>query len=165
MNESDLNMVSLKDAMRKVAATVGVVSTRHDNSPMAMTATSFCSVTLEPASILVCVNHSASMHGALKLGAAFCMNLLSEGQNDVSAACGGHVHPQERFNIGDWRFAHDGVPYLCSAQANIFCKVAQIIDCGTHSIVIGSVCDVKVIQDVAPLVYCDGDYVKLAAVA
>lgn len=158
-------MASLKDAMRKVAATVGVVSARHEDSPMAMTATSFCSVSLDPASILVCVNHSASMHRALKLGAAFCMNLLCEGQNDVSAACGGQVHPQERFNIGDWRFSHDGVPYLGSAQANIFCKVSQIIDCGTHSIVIGSVSDVTVIQDVAPLVYCDGGYAKLAAVA
>lgn len=158
-------MVSLKDAMRKVAATVGVMSTRHADSPMAMTATSFCSVTLEPASILVCVNHSASMHGALKLDTPFCMNLLGEGQNDVSAACGGQVHPEERFSVGDWRFAHDGVPYLGSAQANIFCKVAQIIDCGTHSIVIGSVSDVTVMQDVAPLVYCDGGYVKLATVA
>lgn len=158
-------MGSLKDAMRKVAATVGVVSTRHAGSPMAMTATSFCSVSLDPASILVCVNHSASMHGALKTGTAFCMNLLGEGQNDVSAACGGQVHPQERFTIGEWRGTHDAVPYLGNAQANIFCEVAQVVDCGTHSIIIGRVTDVDVMPDLAPLVYCDGGYVRVAASA
>lgn len=158
-------MASLRDAMRKVAATVAVISTRHEGQPMAMTATSFCSVSMDPATILVCVNRSAAMHAALGIGSQFCMNLLCEGQVDVSAACGGQLQAQQKFRVGEWSNAGGDVPFLGNAQANIFCTVAQIMDSGTHSIIIGLVRHVEVMPEVAPLVYCDGNYVRVAAAA
>lgn len=152
---------ALRNAMRKAAASVSVVSTRHDGRRMAMTATSFCSVSLNPPSILLCVNRAASMHGALRDGARFCLNLLAEDQQALSAACGGHVPPEDRFEVGGWKEEAGGLPYVSDAQANLFCTVERLVDHGTHTIVIASVNEVKAREHGAPLVYLDGRYLEV----
>ena len=157
--------VTLKDAMRRVAATVGVVSARFGDQDMAMTATSFCSLSLEPPALLVCVNRQAAMHEVLAVGSRFCMNVLEETQDKVSAACGGQRQRSERFEGGDWEACGQGAPYVRGAQANVFCEVVQRIDYGTHTIIIGQVADVRVSQGRSPLVYFDGGYVSVKGLA
>ncbi len=149
--------LALKSAMRGAAATVSVVSTRIGEDRYAMTATSFCSVSMDPPSILVCVNQSAAMHGALTTGAGFCLNLLTAQQRHLSVACGGAASPAERFAGGDWD-DHAGTPYLPEARCNLFCRVERLIAHGTHTIVIGEVIDVNSQGASAPLVYLNGDY-------
>jgi flavin reductase (DIM6/NTAB) family NADH-FMN oxidoreductase RutF len=101
------------------------------------------------------------MHSALKVGSRFCMNLLGEDQSEVSAACGGARAAVERFSVGQWARNGEGVPYVEGAQSNLFCEVVQIVDCGTHAIIIGQVDAVEVTPDRAPLVYFDGRYVRV----
>lgn len=152
---------ALRNAMRKAAASVSVVSALHDGRRMAMTATSFCSVSLAPPSILICVNRTASMHGALHEGARFCLNLLAENQAALSAACGGHVPAEDRFEVGGWKEGAGGLPYVSDAQANLFCTVERLVDHGTHTIVIAAVSEVKARDTGAPLVYLDGRYLTV----
>ena len=53
-------------SMRYLAASVSIISAKDSNDkPYAMTASSVTSLTLEPPSILVCVNHDASIHDHL----------------------------------------------------------------------------------------------------
>jgi flavin reductase (DIM6/NTAB) family NADH-FMN oxidoreductase RutF len=53
-------------SMRYLAASVSIISAKDANDkPYAMTASSVTSLTLEPPSILVCVNHDASIHDHL----------------------------------------------------------------------------------------------------
>lgn len=148
-----------KIAMRGAAASVSVVSAASGERWHAMTATSYCSVSMDPPSILVCVNRSASMHAMLHEGAEFCLNLLTERHQALSIACG-TGGSEDRFSSADWE-ARDGTPYVVDAQSNVFCRIDRVVDHGTHSIMISSVMEVRTAEDIAPLIYLDGDYLAL----
>src|SRR3546814_11559677 len=68
-------------AMRRLAATVTVISTRADDGIRhGMTATAVTSVSADPPAVLACVNRSAALHAQLHLGPLFCINLLQIGR-------------------------------------------------------------------------------------
>ena len=75
MENSDLNKDFIQ-AMRGVASTVSVVSAKTDDIRHAMTAISVVSLSMEPPSMLVCVNKEASIHNILSVGSLFCLSLI-----------------------------------------------------------------------------------------
>lgn len=148
-----------KQAMRRLAATVTVISTGNGNDRAGMTATAVTSVSTEPATLLVCVNQSAAMHAHLDVGSKMCVNLLRHVHADVSRAFAGQRDAIERFSVGEWASDEDGIPYLKDAQANLFCEVKLAVPYATHTIFIGEVIHVLLHDMVKPLIYQDGDYV------
>jgi flavin reductase len=152
-----------RDAMRRLAATVTVVSTHHDDVRHGMTATAVTSVSVEPATLLVCINQLASIHGPLLARRRFCVNLLHSGHAELSQNFAGELVGDARFTIGEWRAEEGDVPYLADAQANLFCDLDLAVPYATHTIVIGKVTAVRVRDEVAPLIYRDGRYAAAAA--
>jgi flavin reductase (DIM6/NTAB) family NADH-FMN oxidoreductase RutF len=153
--------LAFKGAMRRLATTVSIVSTRSviDDLPMGMTATAVTSLTTDPPALLVCVNRSASIHSSLTMGRPFCINLLAGDHGELSFAFGGKVDPGERFAQGSWHH-HESAPYLADAQSNLFCVVDGLHDYGTHTIVIGRVESVRLHGDVRPLIFGDGRFIE-----
>jgi len=148
---------SLRTAMRYLASGVGVVSALGPAGPAGLAATSITSLALDPPSLLVCVNRSASLHAHLSVGSRFCVSLLAADQKDVAATFGGGDKAL-RFQVGDWVADAHVVLRLAGALANISCVVDQMILYGTHSIVIGGVDEVHLSAQGAPLIYYDGAY-------
>jgi len=155
---SDELRAGFKGAMRRLASGVAVITANGANGPLGLTATSITSMCAEPPTVLVCVNQSASIHGALAVGQPICVNLLARDQQDVSGAFGGKLPPEERFGVGNWEPDHNGVSRLVDAQANISGTIDQLTPYGTHSIVIVRVEDVRLTGPVSPLIYQDGGY-------
>ena len=147
-----------RDAMRRMAATVNVITVSHEGKPMGMTATAVSSLAADPPSLLICVNQSASMHGSLALATHFRVNVLHRDQIDVSRTFSDSTLRDVRFERGGWE--HDGSepPFLPDAQASLLCERSQLIAFATHTIVIGLVCKVRTRDDIDPLVYLDGRY-------
>lgn len=145
--------------MRRLAATVTVITTRNDSGIRhGMTATAVTSVSASPPAVLACVNRSAALHAQLGLGQRFCINLLHRSQQRLSEVFSGAVEGEARFAEGDWQADAAGLPYLADAQANIFCEIEAVHAYGTHSICIGRVTGAISRADVDPLVYQDGCY-------
>jgi flavin reductase (DIM6/NTAB) family NADH-FMN oxidoreductase RutF len=153
---------AFRKAMRRLASTVTIVTTARLGQRSGMTATAVTSLSVEPASLLVCVNRSASIHPDLAPGARFCVNILASVHADLSAAFGGLADPESRFDQGDWERDEHHVPYLADAPANVFCIVEQMIEYGTHSIVIGRVYAAYADPASPQLIYGDGRYLGLA---
>lgn len=150
---------AFRAAMRRLAATVTVISTRSESGLRhGMTATAVTSVSADPPAVLACVNRSAALHAQLGLGRRICINLLHCSQQRLSEVFSGALDGDARFSEGEWLSDADGVPYLADAQANIFCEVEALHAYGTHSVCIGRVVRVECRSDVAPLVYQDGAY-------
>lgn len=150
---------AFRAAMRRLAATVTVISTRADDGIRhGMTATAVTSVSADPPAVLACVNRSAALHAQLHLGQLFCINLLHRSQQRLSEVFSGAIEGEARFAEGSWLSDAAGVPYLDGAQANIFCEIEAIHAYGTHSICIGRVTGAISRADVDPLVYQDGCY-------
>jgi len=145
-------------AMRRLAASVGIVVAAGEDGPVGIAATSVTSLTVDPPAVLICVNRAARLHALLVPTAPLSVNLLSRSQQDVSAAFGGGVPQGERFKVGEWTIGANGLPALAGAQANLGCVIDAMLAYGTHSIVIARVLDVTVSGDVDPLIYQDGRY-------
>lgn len=150
---------AFRNAMRRLAATVTVISTRSETGLRhGMTATAVTSVSADPPAVLACVNRSAALHAQLGLGRRLCINLLHCSQQHLSEVFSRSGEGEARFAVGDWLSDDDGVPYLADAQANIFCEIEAVHGYGSHSICIGRVIRAVSRSDVAPLIYQDGVY-------
>ena len=151
-------MPDFRAAMRRVASTVTVITTadaagqRHG-----IVATAVSSVTMDPPTLLICVNRSASLYAPLIKRGQFCINVLMAHQHDLVADFSGQKVGDARFDTGDWRLDDTtGLPYLHGAQCNLFCRVDWVTSVSTHSVIIAAVDSVQMNGAVAPLLYADG---------
>lgn len=151
-----------RQAMRRFPAAVSVITTRWKGTGCGMTATAVTSLSMDPPSLLVCVNRNSAFHAHLEEVDSFCVNVLREGQHAISSNFGGAMPASERFSEGDWR-ERQGLPYLADAQAVIFCKKSAAFIHATHSIVVGEATGLILHDQVAPLIYIDGRYATLSA--
>jgi len=152
----------LRTGLRRLGKAVVVVTCWYEGRRWAMTATAVSELSMDPPSLLVCVNKSASLHGPLTAGANFCVNILHADHRHVSQACSGKAKGEARFSEGAWEAAPDGTPYLGDAQASFFCTYATHVEYGTHAVVIGAVTGVSASGEVDPLIYLDGGYARAA---
>ena len=145
-------------AMRRHAAAVTIVTAADDRRHHGMTATAVTSLSLEPPSLLVCVNRTTLLHDILVSARRFCVNLLTCEQAQLSGAFSGSVPPGKRFELGAWCRTDEGIDFLADAQANIFCARVATFPYGTHAIFIGEVERVRLSSPVLPLIYHDATY-------
>ncbi len=147
-----------RHAMRRLAATVTLVTTSDaQGQRYGMLATSVTSVTMEPPMLLVCVSRSAHVHPALMARRCMCINVLLEDQASLVRAFSSSLPHEERFANAAWEnHAAFALPYLRDAQAVFFCDVEQVIEAGTHSVVLARVLESRSMDAVRPMVYVDG---------
>jgi flavin reductase (DIM6/NTAB) family NADH-FMN oxidoreductase RutF len=146
-----------KLALRRLASAVVVVTCRDGQTRHAMTATAVNAMSMQPPSMIVCVNRSSSFHAAINRAGNFAINVLHRSQIQISVGCGGKAHGEDRFDLGTWN-DQDGAPVLPDAQAWIVCAKQDRFDYGSHTIFLGRVTSVDIHGAVDPLIYVDGRY-------
>ena len=144
-------------AMRRVAATVNVISLNVHGRPLGITATAVSSLSMEPPSILACINRAAAVHASMADMANFRVNILHRDQEEIARMFADRNMEDLRFAAG-WELAPDLPPRLIDAQASVLCRRIDHHQFGTHSIFIGVIEDVSVREDVSPLLYWNGRY-------
>jgi flavin reductase len=154
-----------KTGMRRLAAGVCLVTaTDRDGVRQGLIATSVISVTVEPPSLLVCVNRAASCHDTIADSGAFCVNLLTEADDEVARRFGSSAARERRFADRQWRALETGAPALDGALASFDCRVSTRVPVGSHTIFIGAVVALALREGAgAPLLYLDGDFARLAS--
>ena len=144
-------------AMRRYIYSVSIMSNKDNaGNPNAITVSSVTSISMNPPSLLICINKSSRIHNSIELGSKFCINLLNNEQKDLSNVCSDEDMYDQRFKDKNWNLQN--IPFLVNAQANIFCKVDKLTSYHTHSIVIGLVEDAKYADEISTLTYVDGEY-------
>ena len=161
MSEIDPELsAAFRQAMRRVASTVNVITICVGGEPMGITATAMSSLAMDPPSLLVCINRTASMHGSMEDVSHFCVNVLHRDQEEIASMFADRRHKALRFVTG-WDVDCARPPRLVDAQAALLCRRTDHHRFGTHSIFIGVVEEVKVREDVHPLIYLNGGYGKV----
>jgi flavin reductase (DIM6/NTAB) family NADH-FMN oxidoreductase RutF len=162
VSETSLDVAEVKagfrDAMRRLAATVTIITTSEGKNWHGMTATAVTSVSADPPALLVCVNQSASLHEPLLGSGRFCVNLLRACHTDLCGVFSGQRDGAERFAVGQWLADESGLPYLADAQASLLCTVELKLPYATHTVFIGRVDTVRIFDEVKPLIYQDGRF-------
>jgi flavin reductase (DIM6/NTAB) family NADH-FMN oxidoreductase RutF len=148
-----------RDAMRRLAGTVTIVTVVDGQTRHGTTATAVTSLSMDPPSLLVCLNRDTRLYGILSRTDKFCVNVLHCENVEVSRKFASPITSEERFAAGDWTSDDDGAPpYLANALASIQCAKESSVDYGSHTVFIGRVLSVRNREDIAPLVYVDGGY-------
>ena len=155
---ADTLVSDFRHGMRRLAATVTLVTTSDEQGERyGMLATSVTSVTMEPPMLLVCVSRSAHVHPTLMARKSMCINVLLDEQASLVRAFSSSLPHEERFANAAWdNHAAFALPYLRDAQALFFCEVDQVIEAGTHSVVLARVLESRSMDVVRPMVYVDG---------
>jgi len=142
---------SFRAALGQFASGITVVTTRdREGRPLGLTVSSFCSVSLQPPLVLVCIDAGSETHAAFVESGLFGVSILAEGQEAVS----------ERFaRPGPAKFADmemvagpRGTALVPGALAHLECALAASHDAGDHTIYVGTVLTLGV-HPGRPLVY------------
>lgn len=157
--------VFLRSMRRLAGGVVLVTACSPEGEAIGLTATAVCSLTVEPPSLLVCVNRSSTLGRILTPGLAFCVNLLAPHHEVLAQVFGGmrQVPREARFGYGQWDASPSGVPLLRDAEASFTCQVGNMVSVGTHIIVIGECLDVALpLTSCGALAYRDGAFHAIA---
>jgi flavin reductase len=135
---------SYREAMARFGAAVNVVTTDGPAGRRGFTASAVCSVTDAPPTLLVCVNRENDSHPALLANGVLCVNTLGADQQALSALFAGDaIDPAVRFAAGEWYTLETGAPALHGAVVSFDCRLAQVTDIGTHSVMFGKVVAIR----------------------
>lgn len=152
-----------KTVMRQVVSSVAIITARSGRVRNGLTATAVCSVSVEPPTMLVCVNRRATAEGLIAESGAFAINVLTEEQHQIARLFStSKLGADERFAEGKWVSLATGAPVLDGAVASFDCRVEERILSGTHHIYIGRVVAAASLDQHA-LLYRDGVFRRLAA--
>lgn len=145
-----------RDMLGSFMTGVTVVAARDEHgAASAFTANSFTSVSLDPPLILVCLAKAAASAGVFSRAERFSVNILGDGQRDLSAAFASRSAAKEAALN---RLTPANPPVLDGSLANMVCERRQVVDAGDHLILIGGVTEFRTGAG-QPLGYFHGGYV------
>jgi flavin reductase (DIM6/NTAB) family NADH-FMN oxidoreductase RutF len=149
----------LRDAMRHVAGGVSVITAGIGDDRTGLTVTSAISLSLDPPTMIVCVNRGASSWPVIQKHRHFCVNILGRAHREVAERFAGRggIKGTERYAGASWTTLVTQASVLDGAVAAIDCAVEEFIERHSHAIVIGEVKAVQV-SGGEPLVYGHGRY-------
>ena len=159
MADSDVNIAdSLKHVLRQMPSPVAIVSVTDPQTllPCGLAITAYAPVSMDPPSMQICINRSAGAYSAILAAGVFSVNILGATGQDVLRCFSDPQKKSERFADGhQWQLS-EGIPYLPTSNAVIFCKTVATHDFGTHTLVIGVVEKVSYGAGAPPAVWLGG---------
>lgn len=146
-------------ALGRFASGVTVVTTKDNSGKLfGITVSAFCSVSLEPPLVLVCIEKRAGSHHAFQESEAFVVNILSEAQQSISNHFASHI--DDKFAGVEYSSGIADLPVLKDCSANLECRLHQVSEGGDHTIFIGEI-EKATITEENPLVYWHSKYREL----
>jgi flavin reductase (DIM6/NTAB) family NADH-FMN oxidoreductase RutF len=144
--------------MRRLAASVTIVTTGSVPNRFGLTATAVTSVSADPPTLLACINRDSDSFGPILHNRRFAVNLLDPIHVALAGRFGGLFAEsgEPRFAEGRWIAGAYGVPVLEDAVASFECALETMHDGASHGILVGRVLKVAARDSGSPLLWLDG---------
>ncbi|MCB1842905.1 MAG: flavin reductase family protein [Halioglobus sp.] len=150
----------LRNAMGRFATGVCLITTyTDDRQPLALTANSFSSVSLDPPLVLWNLQNNSDVYAHYAGQRFFAINVLSSEQQDMSnhyARKGQHLLDPAHFREGRY-----GAPIIRNALVNLECELHATHAGGDHLIIVGRIRDMHERPNGKPLLFYAGGYREL----
>jgi flavin reductase (DIM6/NTAB) family NADH-FMN oxidoreductase RutF len=161
--DHEVSSVDFRQAMRHLAGGVSIITVGQGRNITGMTVTSVNSLSVDPPSLIVSINRSASSWPLLNRNRCFGVSILNADQIAIAERFAGRggITGADRFAGAEWITRVSGVPLLADALAAIDCEVEHIVERHSHAIVIGRPIDMQLSQRTAVLAYWQGQYVTI----
>ena len=158
-----------KKALYAISAGVYVFTTLDDGRPVGRVVDAVSQVSSEPKRMSVALMKTGCTSQAIAkagTGGRFAMTVLAEDAHATLIEAFGYQSSETVDKFAGFTTLRDesGVPYIPDgAVAELSCEVIDILDMGSHLLVIGEVAETQVFSDADPMTYAG--YRKLKAAA
>jgi flavin reductase (DIM6/NTAB) family NADH-FMN oxidoreductase RutF len=149
-----------KSAMRGLVGACSLITVGQGDAANGLVVTTGISLSAEPPMILACINRASSCWPLLGREGVFGWQALGANHQPVAERFSGKggLQGPARYAGADWVTMASGVRLLADAPLAFDCTVDDMIDRGTHSILIGRVMQITTQADSGALLYWDGQY-------
>ena len=137
-----------------------VTGITQDGQPTGLAVGSFTSLSLHPPLVAFMPDKTSSSWPKIRPANAFCVNILSAGQESVCRAFAARA--PDKFRDVSWRAASSGSPVITGVVAWIDCDLERVHEAGDHEIVIGRVRELEIESHSLPLLFFRGGYGRFA---
>jgi flavin reductase (DIM6/NTAB) family NADH-FMN oxidoreductase RutF len=144
------------------ASGVSIVTTRRHGGIRGITVSSFCSLSLDPPLILICIDRKSPSHDLIAQQECFAVNLLRQDQERLSEMAAGRLG-EGSAHLED-EGSHEeatGAPVLDDCLAWLDCRLTGSHREGDHTIYVGRV-EAAGTRRGRPLLYFSGRYRAIA---
>jgi flavin reductase (DIM6/NTAB) family NADH-FMN oxidoreductase RutF len=150
----------MKQVNRQFVTGVTVVTTMDEDTPRGLAVNAFANISLEPPTVMVCVQRTSSTHDCLFRARHLAINILSTDQLDVVnrfAAKG-----VDKFAGLDWQAGPFGSPVIDRSSAQMEVEIRERLQASTHTVFICRVVHAAV-SDLSPMIYSAGRFYDAGA--
>lgn len=151
---------AFKTAMRGLVGACSLITVGQGHDRNGLVVTTGVSLTAEPPMVLACINRASSCWPLIGRYGVFGLSVLGSSHQPVAErfSGAGGARGAARYDGADWVSADNGAMLLADAPVAFDCRVEEMIDRGTHSILIGRVLQIRTMPDRGALLYWNGAY-------
>jgi flavin reductase (DIM6/NTAB) family NADH-FMN oxidoreductase RutF len=125
-----------RDALGCFGTGITIITAMTPEGPLAMTANSFASVSLDPAMVLWCAAKRSQRYQAFAAATYYAIHILAEDQRTLALH---FARSGLDFDPVRWQPNPEGVPILSGCLARLECRQNALHDAGDHTIIVGEV--------------------------
>lgn len=152
-----------RNVMARFAIGVTVVTTASERGYHGVTVTAFCSVSLDPPLVLVCIDRSIQSHRLIAEAQSWAINVLARDQEFLAEQFSGRAPLADpAFRRVPHRIGALGPPLIEGCLAWIECRPWAAYDGGDHTIFVGEVASLELGPSDDPLIYYNREFQELA---
>lgn len=156
----DLDM--MKRVNRQFVTGVTVVTALDGDTPRGLAVNAFASISLDPPTVMVAVQHTSSTHECLFTADHLAINILSTDQLDVVTTFA--TKSADKFADLDWTPGPFGSPQIGRSAAVMEVEIRERLQASTHTVFICRVVHAEV-SERHPMVYSAGKFFDGGALA
>jgi len=147
---STLDSDTFRDVISNLITAVSIISTQRGDERFGVTASSVTSLSLSPASILVCLNQRLAIADVISETGVFAVNILGEEHGHLATQFS--QNHEDKFRGTNLTTGDLGNPILSDALAHLECRLVERKDFATHAIFIAQI-ESASYRDGSPLAY------------
>jgi 3-hydroxy-9,10-secoandrosta-1,3,5(10)-triene-9,17-dione monooxygenase reductase component len=141
---------------------VTIVTSWQDKTPVGTTVNAFCSVSLEPPMLLICLDLENPLRGPIEQCGVFGINILAEDGHDLAKRFAALPEISRLADVG-FRSVGEGAPQLHASPMFIDCTLECVYPAGDHFVFIGRGVRTERSSAAPPLLYHKGCFPKLGS--
>lgn len=145
----------MKRVNRQFVTGVTVVTAMDGDKPRGLAVNAFTSISLEPPTVMVAVQHTSSTHDCLFRANHLAINILSTDQMDVVGTFA--TKAADKFAGLDWRPGPMGSPLIARSAAQMEVEIRERLQASTHTVFMCRVVH-AVVHERTPMIYSAGKF-------
>ena len=145
---------TFKELMKRFASGVTLITFKNEEKYSGLTVSSFCSLSMNPPLILICIDKKIPSHKSLKNGDSFGVNICTSEQGKLAwDFANSNIDKNELILSQNYRITDNKVPLLNDCLASMECTIKEAYEGGDHTIFVGQIENGDFDEESDPLIY------------